>query len=88
MGEVRKGRVKLEEYVVRLARAAGLSCFAVLINSQRFTKTDNNWGITNNAKGANSNKVVLLQSPNRKTRACAVSPNKQNVLSRLIARIP
>ncbi len=63
VGEVRKGRVRLEEYVVRLAREAGLSCIAVLINRQRFTKTANIWGIANNAKGTNSNRVVLLQKP-------------------------
>ncbi len=63
VGEVKKGRVRLEEHVVRLARTAGLSCHAVVVNRQRFTKTANIWGITNNAKGTNSNRVVLLQKP-------------------------
>ena len=58
-----KSRVELEKYVILLARAAGLSCFAVLINRQRFTKTANIWGITNNTKGRNSNRVVLLHKP-------------------------
>jgi hypothetical protein len=63
VGEVKKGMVRLEEHVVRLAHAAGLSCNAVLVNRQRFTKTANIWGITNNTKGTNSNRVVLLQKP-------------------------
>jgi len=63
VGEVRKGTIRLEEHVVRLAEAAGLSCCGVLINRQRFTKTANIWGISNNSKGTNSNRVVLLQKP-------------------------
>lgn len=63
VGEVRKGRVRLEEHVVRLARNAGFSCHAVLVNRQCFTKTANIWGIANNTKGTNSNRVVLLQKP-------------------------
>lgn len=63
VGEVRKGTIRLEEHVVRLAEAAGLSCCGVLINRQRFTKTANIWGISNNTKGTNSNRVVLLNKP-------------------------
>ena len=63
VGEVRKGTIRLEEHVVRLAEAAGLSCFGVLVNRQRFTKTANIWGISNNSKGTNSNRVVLLNKP-------------------------
>jgi hypothetical protein len=63
VGEVRKGSVKLEEHAARLAEAAGLTCCGVLVNRQRFTKTANIWGISNNSKGTNSNRVVLLQKP-------------------------
>jgi hypothetical protein len=34
-----------------------------LINSQQFTKTANCWGVTNNSKGTNTNRIVLLQKP-------------------------
>ena len=63
VGEVRKGKVHLEEHVVRLGRTAGLACHGILLNRQRFTKTANIWGITNNTRGTNSNRVVLLHKP-------------------------
>jgi hypothetical protein len=35
----------------------------VLINAQRFTKTAACWGVHNNAKGTNTNRVVLFRKP-------------------------
>ena len=32
---------------------------AVLVNQQNFTKTSNCWGISNNARGTNTNRIVL-----------------------------
>ena len=32
-----------------------------LINKQSFTKTSNAWGIKNNSKGTNTNRVVIFQ---------------------------
>ena len=61
VGEVRGGALKLEQAVVASAVAAGLEPLLVLINAQRFTKTANCWGVTNNLKGTNSNRVVLLR---------------------------
>jgi len=61
VGEVRNGKVKLEEYVIPLGVAAGLRCEAVIINQQTFTKTSNIWGIKNNKKGTNSNRIVLFR---------------------------
>lgn len=60
VGEVRKGRIKLEEQVIPLGIAAGFHCQAVLINRQRFTKTANIWGVSNNAAGTNSNRIVVF----------------------------
>lgn len=60
VGEVRGGSVKLEENVVRCALDADLSPRLVLINAQEFTKTANIWGVDNNQKGTNTNRVVLL----------------------------
>jgi len=63
VGEVRGGALRLEQAVVACAVAAGLEPLLVLINAQRFTKTANCWGVTNNLKGTNSNRVVLLRRP-------------------------
>ncbi len=63
VGEVRGGRVKLEEAVVPCGKLAGLDPIAVVINSQSFTKTANCWGVSNNRKGTNSNRVVVLRKP-------------------------
>ena len=61
VGEVRRGKLKMEELVIPAARSAGLKAALVLINSQMFTKTSNCWGITNQTAGTNTNRVVLLQ---------------------------
>lgn len=61
VGEVRKGKIRLEEHVVPLGIAAGFVCDAVLINQQQFTKTANIWGVGNNAAGTNSNRIVVLR---------------------------
>ena len=60
VGEVRGGRVRLEEHVIPAGVAAGLRCEGVLVNEQVFTKTANIWGVSNNAKGTNSNRIVLF----------------------------
>jgi len=61
VGEVCGGTVKLEETVITCACDAGLKPLLVLINQQEFTKTANCWGVDNNAKGTNSNRIVLLR---------------------------
>lgn len=61
VGEVRGGKVKLEEAVLPCGIAAGLTPELVLINDQEFTKTANCWGVNNNAKGTNTNRIVLFR---------------------------
>ncbi|MDH3438921.1 MAG: DNA methyltransferase [Betaproteobacteria bacterium] len=61
VGEVRRGKIRLEEIVAPLGVAAGFECGAVLINAQRFTKTANIWGVANNRLGTNSNRIVLFR---------------------------
>ncbi len=63
VGEVRGGRVRLEETVIPAAASAGFLPELILINQQDFTKTANCWGVTNNTKGTNTNRVVLLVRP-------------------------
>lgn len=62
VGEVRHGRVRLEEAVVPCGVAAGLTPVAIVVNAQVFTKTANIWGVRNNAKGTNSNRIVVFQA--------------------------
>lgn len=62
VGEVRNGKVRLEESVIPAAGVAGLTTILVLINSQEFTKTSNCWGVDNSSKGTNTNRVVLLKN--------------------------
>ena len=61
VGEVRNGKIKLEEAVLPCGVAAGLDPLLVVINAQQFTKTANCWGISNNAKGTNSNRIVVFR---------------------------
>lgn len=61
VGEIRRGRINLEEYVVPLGLTAGFACEGILINQQEFTKTSNIWGINNNSSGTNTNRIVLFQ---------------------------
>ena len=63
VGEVRNGKVKLEEIVAPIGISAGFACMAVAINAQKFTKTANIWGVSNNSKGTNSNRIVLFRKP-------------------------
>lgn len=61
VGEVRKGKVKLDETVVPIGLKVGFECVGILINSQKFTKTANIWGIKNNSYGTNSNRIVIFR---------------------------
>jgi SAM-dependent methyltransferase len=61
VGEVRGGRVKLEEFVIPSGLHAGLSAEFVLINDQHFTKTANCWGVNNRQKGTNTNRIVVFR---------------------------
>ena len=63
VGEVRNGKVRLEEHVIPAAEKAGLIPILVLINDQEFTKTSNCWGVSNQSKGTNTNRIVLLKKP-------------------------
>jgi DNA methylase len=61
VGEVRAGKIKLEEAVVPCGVAVGLRPVLILINDQKFTKTANCWGVDNNSKGTNTNRIVVFQ---------------------------
>jgi hypothetical protein len=61
IGEVRAGTIRLEEHIAPLGAEAGLSPVEILINDQSFTKTAHTWGVTNNARGTNTNRVVVFK---------------------------
>jgi len=61
VGEVKKGAVKLEENIAQLGKSVGLLIDYILINTQNFTKTANCWGVDNNTKGTNSNRIVVFR---------------------------
>ena len=62
VGEVRNGRVFLESAVAKASLDAGLMPEKLMINAQHFTKTANCWGVSNNRKGTNSNRIVILKN--------------------------
>jgi len=61
VGEVRNKEIRLDEHIVPLGMKAGFSCIGIIINEQYFTKTSNIWGVDNNEKGTNSNRIVLFR---------------------------
>jgi hypothetical protein len=61
VGEIRKGTICLEEYVIPAGEEAGFQCTGVIMNKQQFTKTSNIWGINNNQSGTNTNRIVLFR---------------------------
>jgi hypothetical protein len=61
VGEVRRGSLRLDEYVVPLGGDAGFTPLCILLNLQQFTKTSHIWGIGNNAGGTNTNRIVVFR---------------------------
>ena len=61
VGELNQGKTKLEDLVIPAGRDAGFDIRLVVINDQDFTKTSNLWGVSNQIKGTNTNRIVLLR---------------------------
>ena len=61
VGEVRGGKLLLEELVLPAGIEAGLDPVIIMINAQEFTKTANTWGVDNQKKGTNTNRIVVFQ---------------------------
>jgi len=61
VGDVKNGKIRLDEFIVPLGLESGFSCMGILINSQTFTKTSSIWGIKNNTKGTNTNRIVIFK---------------------------
>lgn len=60
-GEVHLGKTQLEHHVLEMGTRAGFKCEHIIINEQQFTKTANIWGVKNNVKGTNSNRIVVFK---------------------------
>ena len=63
VGEVRNATLNLEEEVIHATNNLPLNPEKVMINLQHFTKTSNLWGVNNNTRGTNTNRIVLLSKP-------------------------
>jgi hypothetical protein len=61
VGEVRGGSVLLERHVTAALTGLPFELLGVMVNLQSFTKTANCWGIGNNRRGTNTNRIVLLR---------------------------
>lgn len=61
VGEIRRGKIRLEEHVLACGQAAGLEPLQILIHSQPFTKTSRCWGIENNKGGTNTHRIVVFR---------------------------
>jgi hypothetical protein len=61
VGEVRNGKVLLERLVWDAAEGLPFDRLFVMVNQQEFTKTANCWGVRNNSKGTNTNRIVVLR---------------------------
>lgn len=63
VGEIRNGTLPLDEFVLPLGESTGLRAEAVYVNTQEFTKTANIWGVHNNRRGTNTNRIVVFRKP-------------------------
>jgi hypothetical protein len=61
VGEVRGGTVLLERSVVAAAEGLPLTLLGVMVNDQAFTKTAHCWGVGNNRRGTNTNRIVVFR---------------------------
>ena len=61
VGEVRHGTVLLERHVAKAVEGLPLALLGVIVNDQDFTKTANCWGVDNNRRGTNTNRICLFR---------------------------
>ena len=61
VGEIHRGLLLLDRVVAEVAQETAWEPVCVVINEQTFTKTSNMWGVDNNKRGTNSNRIVVMQ---------------------------
>lgn len=62
VGEIKKSSIFLEENIIAIVKELGLKVQEVIIQESNFTKTSNTWGILNNKKGTNTNRIVVIKN--------------------------
>lgn len=62
VGEIQGGKTMLEEDVMEAITGLSLHVEKIYINQQKFTKTANCWNVSNNKKGTNTNRIVLMRN--------------------------
>ncbi len=62
VGEVRSGAINLEEHVETAAADTTLDPVKVMIHKQEFTKTAHLWGVANNTRGTNTQRIVVMRN--------------------------
>jgi len=60
VGEVKDGKVSLEQNILGAGIAAGWKPCLIVINKQEFSKSAAIYGVANNEKGTNSNRIVVF----------------------------
>jgi DNA modification methylase len=65
VGEIRGGKILMEDLVIPSGIKAGLEPIVVIINAQDFTKTSNTWGVSNQSKGTNTNRIIVFRRPEK-----------------------
>ena len=63
VGEIRKASLPLEHQVVPIGVQAGFSPLLVMLHTQEFTKSANCWGVDNNLKGTNTQRIAVFEKP-------------------------
>jgi hypothetical protein len=61
VGDVRGGSVRLDDAVLKVGVDAGFEGLGILVNQQVFTKTSHIWGVDNQDKGTNTNRIVVFR---------------------------
>lgn len=61
VGEIKRGQMKMEDLIVNAGLRCGIAPKEIYLNEQSFTKTSHCWGIENNKRGTNTNRIVVFQ---------------------------
>ena len=61
VGEIKNGTIKLDQELLPIVSKLGFIIEKIFINKQNFSKTANIWGINNNSKGTNTNRILLIK---------------------------
>lgn len=63
VGDVREGKVQLDERIAVEARAVGLEVVCVMVHAATFSRTAHIWGVANGKAGTNTHRIVVTRRP-------------------------